>query len=63
MMQWAIYYRDREYAREQGDPLLGMVEAETKEQAERLACAQGLAGVYGVWAWPVPVETKGNPSE
>ena len=32
--EWEIYHRDREYARECGDPLLGTVLAGSKEQAE-----------------------------
>lgn len=59
MMQWEIYYGMREYACEVGDPLLGVVEAETKEQAEAIARKRGLgarlstgrAGA-GVWAAP-----------
>lgn len=50
MTRWNIYYLSREYAREHGDPLLGVVEAETKEEAERKANVSGLGGVAGCWA-------------
>jgi ketol-acid reductoisomerase len=49
-MRYNIYYLSREYAREHGDPLLGTVEAESKDDAEALAMAQGMGGVVGVWA-------------
>lgn len=32
-MRWFIYYRDREYAREQGDPLLGVETVERSPDA------------------------------
>jgi len=50
-MRWNIYYESREYAREQGDPLLGIVEAYTQEEAERLARERGLGGTAGVWVY------------
>jgi hypothetical protein len=49
-MIWHIYFGSREFARERGDPLLGTVEAETKEDAERIAISRGLGGTAGVWA-------------
>jgi hypothetical protein len=39
---WGIYYTDREYARVAGDPLLGVVAASTKTDAEEGAIRQGL---------------------
>lgn len=36
---WEIYYRDREYAQEMGDPLLKVVQAKTREEAESKAAA------------------------
>ena len=53
-MKWRIYYQDREYARVQGDPCLGIVEAETKADAERIGARHGLGAlggmVGGLWA-------------
>lgn len=49
---WTIHYSSREYAREMGDPTLGIVRAASKEQAEDKARAQGLGGLVGVWAVP-----------
>ena len=40
---WGIYRRDREYAREVGDPCLGVVEAVTKPEAEAEAGRRGIA--------------------
>lgn len=37
MKRWAVYHREREYAREVGDPLLGYVLAYDREGAEREA--------------------------
>lgn len=54
-MQWMIYERSREYARETGDPVLGIVEADTKEQAEESAWMRGIPTVSGPLAVPVPV--------
>ncbi len=50
---WGIYYTDREYAREMGDPLRTVVEAPTKIAAEELAVRLGFGGP---WAHPVNVE-------
>jgi hypothetical protein len=58
--EWGIYHRDREYARECGDPLLGTVLAGSKEQAEAKAIAgewhkppRGmLIATSGLWAVP-----------
>lgn len=47
---WYIYHGSREYAREHGDPCLGVVKAESKAEAERIALQRGMGGVAGVWA-------------
>ncbi len=49
-VRWGIYHQDREYAREAGDPRLGMVEATSKSEAEAAARRQGLRGPTGLWA-------------
>jgi len=50
-MRYAIFYQDREYAREMGDPCLGTVEADSKEEAKRRAIEKGwLVPGAGVWA-------------
>ena len=35
-MKFAIYHREREYAREMGDPKLAEVDAATQEEAESM---------------------------
>jgi len=50
---WGIYYTDREYAREMGDPLRTVVEAPTKAAAENAALKLGL---NNPWAHPVKAE-------
>ena len=50
---WGIYYTDREYAREHGDPLRTVVEAPTKLAAEELAARLGFGEP---WAHPVKAE-------
>lgn len=47
---WNIYYRDREYAKTFGDPLLGVVQAESKQQAEQIAASRGLGDSADVLA-------------
>ena len=49
MTTFAIYYRDREYARVAGDPQLGIVDAVDKDDAERRAGYLDTVGA-GVWA-------------
>ena len=51
--RWGIYHQDREYAREMGDPCLGMVEAGSKPEAEAAAHRQGFRGLVGLWAHPL----------
>jgi hypothetical protein len=50
---WGIYYTDREFAREMGDPLLGVVAASTKIAAEEIAARLCLGGS---WAHPLTTE-------
>lgn len=50
MKHWRIYYADREYAREHGDPCLGIVFAPDKLAAEEQARAMALGGIAGVLA-------------
>ena len=54
---WGIYYIDREYAREIGDPLRTVVEAPTKQAAEEAA---GKLGFESPWAHPVTAEQARN---
>ena len=50
---WGIYYTDREYARELGDPLRTVIEAPTKLAAEEAAARLGFSEP---WAHPVTAE-------
>jgi hypothetical protein len=50
---WGIFYTDREYAREMGDPLRTVIEASTKFAAEEAAARLGFDGP---WAHPVTAE-------
>jgi len=47
--RWRVYYSDGEYARQLGDPLLGTVEAGTREEAERKGAALVTIAGPGVW--------------
>ena len=47
-MKFAIYHREREWAREMGDPKLTEVEAPSKEEAERLTAHLGSTGTIAV---------------
>lgn len=58
LSRWGIYHRDREYAREAGDPCLGMVEAAGKSEAEAKARRRGLRGPTGLWAHPLERGSK-----
>jgi hypothetical protein len=51
--QWGIYYTDREYAREMGDPLRTVIEAPTKLAAEESAARLGFSDP---WAHPITAE-------
>jgi hypothetical protein len=68
---WGIYYTDREYAREHGDPLRTVIEAPTKLAAEEEAARLGFGDP---WAHPVtpdqvsqaqwlPIRRKGHRLE
>lgn len=48
---YGIYYGSREYAKEAGDPLLDVVEACSKEEAERATTVSGMGA--GLWAVPI----------
>ena len=50
---WGIYFTDREYAREKGDPLRAVVAAPTKVVAEESAVRLGLDSP---WAHPLTAE-------
>ena len=50
-VEWNIGYQDREYARLMGDPVLDVVKATNKEEAEHIAIINGVGGVNSVWAW------------
>ena len=50
---WGIYYTDREYAGEMGDPMRTVVEAPTKQAAEEAAVRLGFDAP---WAHPVHSE-------
>ena len=50
---WGIYYTDREYAGEHGDPLRTVIEAPTKLAAEDEAARLGFRDA---WAHPVTAE-------
>ena len=50
---WGIFFTDREYAREIGDPLRTVVEAPTKIAAEETAARLGFSEP---WAHPVTYE-------
>lgn len=48
MELYGIYYGSREYAKEAGDPLLDVVEAKSKEEAETKSSANAMGA--GIWA-------------
>ncbi len=50
---WGIYYTDREYAREMGDPLRTVVEAPTEIAAEEQAARLGFGDP---WEHPVTLD-------
>jgi hypothetical protein len=54
---WGIYFTDREYAREMGDPLRTVIEAPTKLAAEEQAARLGFSDP---WAHPVTPEQAQN---
>ena len=54
---WGIYYTDREYARERGDPRRTVIKALTKLAAEEKAARLGFSDP---WAHPVTAEQARN---
>lgn len=54
-MKWMIVEKDREYAGFLGDPVLGVVDADSKERAEEQSRAAGIYTGSGPWAVPCPV--------
>ena len=54
---WGIYFTDREYAREMGDPLRTVIEAPTKLATEEEAARFGFSDP---WAHPVAPEQARN---
>lgn len=52
-IQWGIYHREREFAKEVGDPCLGQVKARRKREAEAMARRRGISGPTGIWAHPL----------
>lgn len=54
--RWGIFHRDREFAREMGDPRLGEVTARTKSEAEEEAAKRGITALTSIWAHPLPKE-------
>ncbi len=54
---WGIYFTDREYAREVGDPLRTVIAAISKDEAEREA---ERLGFHSAWAHPVTAEEAGK---
>ncbi len=54
---WGIYFTDREYAREMGNPLRTVIEAPTKLAAEEEAARLGFSDP---WAHPVTPERARN---
>jgi len=53
-MKFAIYHREREYAREVGDPKLAEVDTATPEEAESLTAHMGPTGTLAVPVVPAP---------
>jgi hypothetical protein len=53
-LRWGIYHQEREFAREVGDPCLGVVTAQTKREAEMKARRRGCSGPTGLWAHRLP---------
>ena len=47
-IHWGIYHQEREFAREVGDPCLGVIRARTKCEAENEARRQGISAPTGI---------------
>ncbi len=60
-VDWNIGYLDREYAQLHGDPIIGVVKASSKQQAEQIAARINMGGVHGVWAWRANTESINEP--
>jgi hypothetical protein len=56
-MRFAIYHREREYAREMGDPKLAEVSTPTQGEAERITAHMGATGTLAV-----PITTCPRPT-
>lgn len=57
-MEWKIYLSDREYARENVDPCFGVVEAETKAEAEQIASEKSMLGGHLSRPWAVACKPR-----
>lgn len=57
-IRWGIYHQELEFAREVGDPCLGVVTAPSKFKAEDQARLRGISGPTGIWARPLPEATN-----
>jgi hypothetical protein len=58
---WHVYYADREFARVQGDPRLGVVEAQTREEALEKAAKDASVRsrmVAGAGLWVIEREVE-----
>lgn len=53
-LKFAIYHRERKYAREMGDPKLAEVDAPTQGEAERMTAHLGVTGTLAVPAVSAP---------
>jgi hypothetical protein len=53
-VKFAIYHREREYAREMGDPRLAEVDAPTQGEAERMTADMGVTGTLALPVTPAP---------
>lgn len=65
-MKWSICFADREYARQHDDPILGQVEAATREEALERARqdAEIARRTFGrcceLWAYPAREQERGR---
>ena len=60
-IRWGIYHQEREFAREVGDPRLGVVTARSKPEAKDEARRRGLSGPTGIWMHPLPETMTQRP--
>ncbi len=61
MKTWEIRLTDREYALSLGDPCLGTVNANTKEEAEAEALKLGLMKNYMDHPWATEIKVYSTP--